>query len=107
MKKMADFQWAITLGAAGIGALTTLLATKSTNTTTLAKTNNDNAVQLYEQYKSLNEQLQSKVDRLEEKLEKLQEKYEKEIAFYQSEVERLEDENERLTLKLEGMKEGT
>ncbi|MEQ7216733.1 hypothetical protein ABQD61_12685 [Enterococcus asini] len=103
---MADFQWAITLGAAGIGALTTLLATKSTNTTTLAKTNNDNAVQLFQQYKEMNEQLQSKVDRLEEKLEKLQEKYEKEIAFYQSEVERLEDENERLTLKLEGMKEG-
>lgn len=104
---MADGQGLFTLVGAVIGALGTLLVAKSNNSTTLAKTNNDNAVQLFQQYKEMNEQLQSKVDRLEEKLEKLQEKYEKEIAFYQSEVERLEDENERLTLKLEGMKEGT
>ncbi|MBO0447961.1 hypothetical protein JZO76_00260 [Enterococcus sp. MJM12] len=103
---MADYQWAITLGGAAIGALATLFATRSTNSTTLAKTNNDNAVQLFEQYKMLNEQLQSKVDRLESKLESLQEKYEKEIAFYQKEIERLEDENEMLVSELENLKGG-
>lgn len=103
---MADYQWAITLGGAAIGALATLFATRSTNSTTLAKTNNDNAVQLFQQYKELNDQLQSKVDRLEDKLEKLQEKYEKEIAFYQAEVERLEDENDRLIQTIEELKGG-
>ncbi|WP_368251408.1 hypothetical protein [Enterococcus sp. 2201sp1_2201st1_B8_2201SCRN_220225] len=103
---MADMQWAVTIGGAAIGAVVTLFATKSNNSTTLAKTNNDNAVQLFQQYKEMNEQLQGKVDRLEEKLEKLQEKYEKEIAFYQSEVERLEDENEKLTWELERVKGG-
>lgn len=103
---MANYQWAITLGGALIGALATLIATKSTNSTTLTKTNNDNAIQLFQQYKELNDQLQNKVDRLEDKLEKLQEKYEKEIAFYQKEIVRLEDENEMLVSELENLKGG-
>lgn len=103
---MGEYQWIITLGGAAIGAIATLFATKSTNSTTLAKTNNDNAVQLFQQYKELNDQLQNKVDRLEDKLEKLQEKYEKEIAFYQKEIERLEDENEMLVSELENLKGG-
>lgn len=106
VKRMDDYKSAIALGVALIGALATLLAAKSTNSTTLAKTNNDNAVQLFQQYKELNDQLQSKVDRLEDKLEKLQEKYEKEIAFYQAEVERLEDENDRLIKTIEELKGG-
>lgn len=99
-----------TLLAAVVGAVVTFLATQSTNRTNLTKTNNDNAIQLFQQYKELNEQLQSKVDRLEEKLEKLQTEYEQEIAFYQKEVERLEDENEGLIKKiqdLEGEASGT
>ena len=84
----------------------TFLATRSTNDATLTKTNNDNAIQLFQQYKELNDQLQNKVDRLEEKLEKLQEKYEKEIAFYQKEIERLEDENEMLAVELTQLKGG-
>lgn len=103
---MAESQWIVTIFVAVITSGGTFLATRSTNSTTLAKTNNYNAVQLFQQYKEMNEQLQSKVDRLEEKLEKLQEKYEKEIAFYQAEVERLEDENEKLTWELERTKGG-
>ena len=103
---MADSQWFVTIMVAVITSGGTFLATRSTNGANLTKTNNENAVQLFEQYKNLNEQLQSKVDRLEEKLEKLQEKYEKEIAFYQAEVERLEDENEKLTWELEKAKGG-
>ncbi|MDT2737692.1 hypothetical protein P7H00_11280 [Enterococcus pseudoavium] len=101
---MADSQWLVTVLVAVVTSGGTLLATKSTNRASLTKTNNDNAIQLFEQYKELNEQLQSKVDRLEDKLEKLQDKYEKEIAFYQSEVERLEDENSELIKKLENVK---
>ena len=98
---MGDNQWMVTVLVALLTSGGTLLATRSTNKASLAKTNNDNAVQLFEQYREMNEQLQSKVDRLEDKLEKLQEKYEKEIAFYQAEVERLEDENSELIRKLE------
>lgn len=103
---MEGNQWLVTIIVAAITSSGTFLAAKSTNSANLTKTNNDNAIQLFQQYKMLNEQLQSKVDRLESKLESLQEKYEKEIAFYQAEVERLEDENDRLIQTIEELKGG-
>lgn len=104
MPQNNDNQWVITVIVALITSVGTWLASKTNSAANLSKATNDNAIQLFNQYKELNSQLQKKVDGLEQKLEKLEAEYKKEITYYHQEIEKLEDEIEDLKTENEELR---